>query len=259
MIPRVLVSQIPQPLSSQNLSLAILHRSSVAVGLTARITTSTGIYTQLFTTVNTRTTQTLIVPVAELPTSITIFALTTTVNHGEIFIEMQLRVANTIIAALCSQYLSASLPVYWPPGERQIAEQFPGVLLTTIMANPAAGADATFTVPARARMKLLSLRIALTTVGANTPLVQFTISTSTDTLMDIPSPLTQPAATTRFYSFIANSPRNDAAFSPTGLIVLAIPLIELPADSIITLSGQDADDNWDPGVIYTESLIQASL
>jgi len=68
-----------------------------------------------------------------------------------------------ILGTIASGYCTARQPLYWPNGIVQTATDGQGAMVVESQANPAAGADWTFAVPAGAFYRLVAVSAILTT------------------------------------------------------------------------------------------------
>lgn len=132
-----------------------------------------------------------------------------------------------------------------------------GALVSITGTNPAAGAEASYTVPDGQLLNLKSFRVALVTsatVANRTPLlvVQDTAST---VVWEVTTAITQAASITNTYTFVSGLGFTQAAVANNRLMI-GIPDLWLPAGwkvTTSTLSIQGTDDYGAPilsGVLY---------
>lgn len=133
-----------------------------------------------------------------------------------------------------------------------------GQSVSTTVANPAAAADWTYTVPAGVQQTLLSVRAVLTTsatVANRIPVLRITSPTG-QIIADVAALAAQTATTTVTYVWMAGAPSNNVnnvqqMALPTGLRLMPGSTIQ-----VIT-SGLSAGDQWSAIVITTTQFISA--
>ena len=255
MLQRVLDSKVPKFVTTGGPQLELTTFSRSAVTLTVNILTSTGVVTRTIPVAALLVGEAFLIPVTEIPTSVFVTPTTST-RDGDLYLRLAFIAGGVTSGVLWAGYCSSLRPLAWPPDLHASQLQQRGNLFSAVTANPAPGADLVITVPTSARFRFLSIRATLTTVGENTPLISATFNDGINNIFRLTSPLVHPAAVARTYEFIARSTKNDIAFNANLEIELSMPEIELPEAATVTLSGQDADDDWGTAISYVEALIE---
>lgn len=95
------------------------------------------------------------------------FQQAATAKRGQTFVYLELlrgpNVAGVGVQTLFADYLPGGIALGWPGGQIRSSIESPGWVHEVAVANPAAGADFTTSVPTSARWQILSARMLLTT------------------------------------------------------------------------------------------------
>jgi hypothetical protein len=152
---------------------------------------------------------------------------------------------STAALPLIQSYVTIGTVYGWPGGTLKLISEGPGWLHSIQVANPAAGADWTFTEPANSRVRLQSLRALLTTsaTAANRN-IQLQITDGVNTVWIASAPASVLASTTQQFTAVGTN-------SPTGVVttifaVVVPPALLLPgAWTIATVTANiQAGDQW---------------
>lgn len=129
----------------------------------------------------------------------------------------------TITHVLCKGYFSGNIPLGYPFSAHERQTQYQGVMGSSNLGNPAAGADFSYAVQANFRQRIISLFFTLTTSAtAGTRQVTIIVDDGANTLGEFPANNTQAASLTNTYT---------ASAAPYATTTLATQLfVPLPPD-----------------------------
>ncbi len=127
--------------------------------------------TQVFALGSTRALQDFTVTLGEgFLLSVAVQVALGTPSRGQVFCSLGIlrsaAAGSGIYQMLLADYVVGSNPIGWPGGRIIDPREGPGVVRSSTLANPAAGADWTFTVPTNARWRVQSVKGILTTSAA---------------------------------------------------------------------------------------------
>lgn len=126
---------------------------------------------------------------------------------------------------LAQDYVTSQYGPLWPGGRQNLGVEGPGMLYSQVVANPAAGADWTQTVPTGARWLLHGIAATLVTAvaaGNRQPLLIIDDGTSTLVLQD--TALTQAASLTNIWDWAPGTPTTGLAAGTNNVIALPFPI-----------------------------------
>jgi hypothetical protein len=103
---------------------------------------------------------------------ICVSAFGSTIQRGQTFVSLSLQFGNasgqTPFNVLAADYVTNSKPLAWPEGPIATSVDGPGSIVSLAGSVPAAGAEATFTVPAATRLRVYGCATQITTSAAGT-------------------------------------------------------------------------------------------
>lgn len=183
--------------------------------------------------------------------------------YGQCFVQLQIVRGRgtgdqTAGQLLCSGYPGAGAAIGFPQTPATSPSAGAGLTAATTVANPAAGADWAYTVPAGVQQTLISVRAVLTTsatVANRFPVLRITSPTA-QILADVSALAAETATSTVTYVWMAGAPANNVnnvqqMALPTGLRLL-------PGSTIQTItSGIQAGDQWSAITITYTQFISA--
>lgn len=182
---------------------------------------------------------------------------------GQCYVQLQMARGRgtgdqTMGQLLCAGYPGQGFAIGFPQTPAGSPTGGPGQAVTATVANPAAGADWTYTVPAGVQLTLISVRAVLTTSAAvanRVPLLRVTNPTA-QIILDAGSPTTQAASLTYTYSWGAGaqsaaSPPSIQIGIPQGLRVAAGATIQT------VTAGIQAADQWSAITISSTQFVSA--
>lgn len=160
---------------------------------------------------------------------------------------------------LISDYLEDGHSLAWPGGLMRASVEGPGSLVSQSTADPAAGAEISFSVPADRRMRIRTLRFQLVTaIAVANRQVHIVLDDSANVFYDHPALAVQVASTTVTY---VAAPGVQALTTTDG-----VQVIPLPQDTMMFVSwrlrtvttGIQAADDFGPAEIVTEDWQEES-
>lgn len=142
------------------------------------------------------------------------------INVGECFVSCSLRINGQAVYNLCSGLVYENKGVSWPINNSEVNFPFPGAVNAFNSADPAAGAEISYTTTTVRSTELIALSFTLVTaVAAANRRVHLQISYATGEMFDFVSNVDQAASLTRHYT---------ATGYPTGLAEAAGSEIHIP-------------------------------
>lgn len=183
--------------------------------------------------------------------------------YGQCFVQLQLVRGRgtgdqTAGQLLTSGYPGASAAIGFPQTPATVPSAGAGLTAASTVANPAAGADWTYTVPAGVQQTLISVRAVLTT-GASAltaPVILRITSPTGQIIADVSALATQGAGVAVTYVWMAGA----QSTSSTNFQQMSLPtgLRLLPGSTIQTISGGIvATDQWSAITITYTQFISA--
>lgn len=174
-----------------------------------------------------------------------------TASLGEVYAQVRVQRGQGVgainIGTLVQGYVTDSDDLAWPGSPLMPSIAGPGRIVRSTIANPAAGANFNFTLPARVRWRPFAVNFTLVAGGAAANReVMLSIDDGVGTVALIPSGVTHIAGETRIYSFFHAAPRGAGATSPN--VIAPLPqLIVLPTwdinSSVLNLQAADQLSN----------------
>lgn len=146
---------------------------------------------------------------------------------------------------LCCGYVGNTFQISYPQGQLQRPTDGAGLAKPVQVANPAAGADWTYTVPASSRNRIVSLSATLTAAAAvANRFVSLIIDDGANVVAVIPSGITLVATIVNTYTFADSVPQT-AAFDLKSAAPLPSNIILPPAYRVrVTTTNIQAADQW---------------
>ena len=163
-----------------------------------------------------------IIDIPAVPQSLQVSPETAPVRRGECYVRVTLLMGGFPVGVLSSCYLTDSKTISYPPGQFESWTDGEGLIRAVNIANPAAGAEISTSVPTNTRWQLLGARFVLTcdANAANRRVTLIIDDGTNETLADSAGAL-QTANQARNYSFADGIPA-DTGFIGAELRV-AIP------------------------------------
>lgn len=168
---------------------------------------------------------------------------------GQTWVQVNLVRSNAAGAAsqvvLCQGYAGSLFTVSWPDARLMVPGEGPGFITSVQQANPAAGADWTYTVPVSRRQRIQSLSSTLvTSAAAANRDVQLIVDDGVNVVWQMSAPAAVVAATTQVFSATGTN-------LPTGIITTTTTLV-LPPGLVLqnghrirtATTGIQAGDQW---------------
>lgn len=162
------------------------------------------------------------------------------------------------LQTLCSGYIVGAEAIGWPYGRVIDPTEGPGWIHSQQVANPAAGADWSFTVPVAARIRIRSLSATLTTsatVANRVPQLMLTDGTNVYYVM-----APNQAVSAGITSTVSAGPTNVPVIGAPGFVPLTLPGDAiLPAGHVVKVvtAALQAGDQWTNIWLALEEWIEA--
>lgn len=183
------------------------------------------------------------------------------VPYGQCFVQLQIVRGRGTGDQCAGQLLTSGYPgsgaaIGFPQTPAIVPSAGAGVTAATTVANPAAGADWTYPVPAGVQQTLISVRAVLTTSAAvanRFPVLRITSPTG-QILADVSALAAQTASTTVTYVWMAGAPANNVNNVQQMTLPNGLRLLGGSTMQTIT-SGIAAGDQWSAITItYTQFI-----
>jgi hypothetical protein len=194
--------------------LRIVSYSDAVRTIVVRGITKTGLIHDTYATTNTRTIQTRIIPLTEIPLTVHVETTTTATQRGQLYVQIVLEFAGVPAATLAADYITTASPLSWPGGQIRSSTDGPGAILFVAGTNQGAGADISDSVLDNTIWRIDAIVFTLTTdanIALREAIVTFADVSGNQITFARPT-TTQAASLTRRYNFTV---RNNvpAAFS----------------------------------------------
>lgn len=193
----------------------------------------------------------------DVPISISVFTDEANAERGRIYITLSLTMNSTVVAGLISGYLIRNIALFYPNGINESNKSGKGLISLAQSADPAAGANATYTTPTGPYFRIHTLLVKVVTDAtvANRTMVLKMVNPTVTTML-IPAPAVQTASQTIQYIFGIGLPFYNDANSLIMMAPLPPELWLQPASVISTLvTGLVAGDNISVMDIKYEQLM----
>lgn len=244
MLPRVLITNLPKGLATQHLNLLLRHRSATNVAVTVTVVTDKSTFSISLNTGSALSIVTTTIPVNETPIAVFIRPTTASLEHGEVWMRLELAIGTSPIAMLAAQYLTSNSPIYWPPGRQMDALGGVSPIVFANPANPGAGNPVNIILTGGEVRDIITICASLQSVGVNTPTATLVGNAAGPTFFQVSSPVAQAAASTVRYTWARGVGAGQVAATPAGDMLLPLPPYAIDDINDIQLQGQDADDVW---------------
>ena len=233
---------------SATFDLVIVHRStinSVAGAIIVNVLTKSGRLVIPLTLSNAVGTTTITRKLDDIPILVSVVNVSSGAVVGECYVSCTLNIDGRAAYNLCSGLVYTDKGISWPVNVSEVNFPFPGAVNALNSANPAAGAEISFTTNTNQTLELIAASFTLVTaVAAANRRVHIQVTYPTGEMFDFVSNTDQAASLTRHYTLTGY---------PTGLTEAAgseihIPIpyrfLLVPGTTIATLTDnlQAADD-----------------
>jgi len=192
-----------------------------------------------------------------IPTKIQISPSTAPVRRGECYVRVTLLLDGEPVQRLASAYLTDSKTLSWPPGQFEGFTEGPGFLEVVQTADPAAGAEVTYTIPTNQRARLRALKLVLVTdATVANRYAHVVIDDGANEITRIESDYAQVASKNLQYFFLEGFPVNSVLTNEVmRFFPVAFPLMQ--GSRIRTLTGNMvAGDDHGVGTLFLETWIE---
>lgn len=115
------------------------------------------------TTTTTRVLSSTAIKLTEIPESLTVRTAQGSINVGQCYVRISLRVEGVLVKLLLAGYVHQTSVLAWPGGVNRLSVEGPSNIRVVAGSDPAAGAEISETVQSRSRWRLLSLIATLVT------------------------------------------------------------------------------------------------
>ncbi len=191
-----------------------------------------------------------------------IFSSLLTTQRGQLFVSLAVQRGPNLssgitTAFLLQDYIDLVDQTGWPPGRYISSTDGAGAILSTAVANPAAGADWSFTVPAQSRAKVRSVKAQLaTSATAGARLARLQITDGTNVVFTVVPTITQTVSLTWTYDW-ALGMGGELNASANNFVGEALPDMLLEPGWVIGTSTAaiSATDQWSLIRLETERWI----
>ena len=209
------------------------------------------------TTNSDRSLATSVIPITEIPVSLTVRTATTGVSPGACYVKVYLRAESVVVALLIAGYIGDTEPLAWPNGVIRGSNEGRGLIRSITGTNPAAGAEISETVPTGAVWRFIGIQATLVTeagVASRFPHIRFDDGTTVHSEQGTQN--VQSASQTLDYSAITGSWGGQNIGSkqtwPIGDGILMGAGHRVRTNTINILAG----DNWGAPQLLVEEWIQ---
>lgn len=193
------------------MSIRIRSRSTGANGVTLRGATREGIFSFAHTTLGIGGTFTETFRIPDVPLFLVVLADSSTIQQGEIFVQVQLLMNNDIVQELVSGYITGIRSLGWPAANLEDTRPGGGVIDVIESADPDAGAELDDIVNGNEYWRIQAIRFQLVTdANMANRRVHVTIDDGTNVLLDFIASNGQVASETVNYTFAPFGAINDS-------------------------------------------------
>lgn len=240
-------------------TLRVSTQATVATTLTIRGLTREGVFTLRVTTTSDAVLNIENFRIPDIPISVVVVDSSTSNLQGRVFAVVNLVANGDILQELCAGYVYGPKGISYPAGSSQDMRPGGGFIDLKSSANPAAGSELTYSIPAGVsqRIKAIDLSMATDATVANRR-IHIVFSMFSTRICEVFSDIDQTASTTRIYSVmsIGNIPDrlddND--------IIIPMPdniLLTGPATITTETTNFQAGDNISAANVLVEEWIEA--
>ena len=160
--------------------------------------------------------------------------------------------------ALAQDYVTTQYGPFWPGGRQSLGVEGPGMLYSLAVAQPAAGADWTQTVPTGARWLLHGIYATLATsatAGTRNPLLL--VDDGTNRLGAQDTALTQGVSLTNDWTWVPGTPTTGLFATPVNVLDLPFPMPMFAGWRIRTVTAAlSATDQWSAIRLLVEEWLE---
>ena len=182
-------------------SLRITSQSTLANILIIRGMTSEGSFAFMHTTTGDSQQSIQEFRMTDVPIWVTVMDKDGTIIPGQTYITLSVVINGDILFELCSGLVYRQKSISWPYNNSQDMRPLGGQILSTGSSNPAAGAEASLTVPSGQIWRLIAMDITLVNAAtAGSRRVHFEITMAGNTTIHLISPTDQIISETKIYS-----------------------------------------------------------
>lgn len=217
--------------------------------------TKSGAFSHSFVPTNNLGGQRFTFPMSEIPISISLFTPNFGLQELQTYAQVSLQINGDVAYLLAAGYINSPGVVTWPQGQIKGPLDDTGEFLARAGADPAAGAEATFTPTANKLSKPHSFTVTLVTdaTAANRQ-VTLRIQRDGNVVYRIPAPAVQTASTTVIYCFGKDLPSTNGATALVQSIPMPDGIVLTENDTIdtVTTNLQAADNFGAPRVFMEE-------
>lgn len=181
-------------------------------------------------------------------------------NRGECFVHAGLLYGGTTFAdataALIADYIGGNSPLAWPGQTLQGLRSGPGNLKVITVANPAATAEITVTVPDNETWRLLAMRYTLTTAAGGPVRISRLLIDPISGQVGLPKMqpgISQAASLGREYNWALNLEHFDSAIPDISTTRIADMTLQPGVQIITQTSNIQTGDQYDQTRLYVES------
>lgn len=227
------------------IELRVRVRSTRTSAFTVRGMSRNGVFAFGLTTTGVGNTLSEDFRVSDIPTFVTVQSNVTTIEQGEIFVEVTLLVNASPVAILCAGYIYGIHSIGFPGPNTPDSRPGGGVINVIESADPAAGTELTDTVNANEVWRIQSIALTLVTdANAADRRVHISITDGANEIFRTFTAIEQVASTTRGYIFAHQVAVADREDNGIILVPLSAPLL-IPNPfviSTVTTNIQVGDD-----------------
>lgn len=180
-----------------------------------------------------------------------------TFKEGEVWIKLSLRINDDLMMSYCSGYVHQFKSLSWPSTQMENPSPFKGTVDVTSSADPAAGAQLTYTMDDGVAFKINAITFTLVTdATAANRIVHILFDPKQNGSFECISSVSQTASTTKKYHCIPIG--TAGVYTDDNDIIIPIPAdLILPGESKIqtTVTNMQAGDNLGVMTIHREAFI----
>lgn len=235
----------------------IISRSATTANLAIRGFTKEGQFSFLHTTLATNAEKTETFNVPDVPIMFTIDDPTVSAAQGLCYVRVELTLNGSSIYSLGSSYINGARGLSWPLSKQETSEQTKGLIAIATSADPAAGAELSFTVAAGTSYKLLAIRFSLVTAAvAASRRVHIVLTVDAIKVLDTFGTTDQIISETKVYSCFPMAGLTASSNGDDILIPIPKDLILTPGSIITTeTTNLDGGDDFSVMQLFVERSI----
>jgi hypothetical protein len=193
--------------------------------------------------------------IPDLPIFFTIDDEDLVYSKGELYVIVSLILNGSKVAQLGAGYVYDKFGLAWPKSQRDTAGIMTGYMANTTSADPAAGAEISYTLPGINERRIQSIRFTLvTSAGVANRRVHVVFTQGGVKVLEVISPIDQVASTTKLYTVIAGE--IGTVTNDDNDIIMQIPNnLCVPVNMVISTetTNLQAGDNFSTMVLWAET------